>query len=795
MREENMSPNQWADFWYYHTGVNVIPATNTHNNPDLCKKPFWTDSGSKQYWISWKKDGYQNEPIPEELFKEWKANNAFDKGIAIICGQVFRGEHKRLWLNAVDCDNKAGTEAMCPQGVEETAKKTLVEQHTNPDKCHILFLTREPLKNRTINPNSDKQIEVKSMGKNLLYCSGGYHKDGSLIDIVGTWEIQIVNDHQALEKRLDEELGTIIKPKTTSAKVTDKELSKLNEGDNRQGVILNRLGIYFAAVPQDAITEEDCINKSISLNSKLGTPYDEARVVTIGKDFYKYRMNDEESEPPKKKKSKRDQEVKVTIERLDEEPQKLNAITLDKSNNTFILVYLPTKRIDEESGEITYPYYGHFVTNGIDGKRCIRITDKSLRQHYAVAKLFTEFEPLASRWKNRDINAYLTSDTKVNVKELFENLLKFERKYFEYRYDSDYHYQVCWIIHTYFYPLFDYTPYNDLVGSKGTGKSKAIRFLETLCYNGFISGNASASTIFRTVQGTGATLLLDEAEDLKGGKDDQLDKENMLRNGNYKHGIVTRAGNKNVNFLPESFSVYSPKALGHINSVDEVLADRCLPTETTPSTNLNILKAHPDRDLEIIYKEREKMYRLWLDYAVEVKDLIPKAQSVIEDTGIWGREMDLWLPLVTIALFLQEHGVEKVLDKIIAKIKIVSQSKESANIEDNLEFKILEILDKYSLPSKYSRDVYDHINEKLKDLYNLSEPLQDKEIRTALNRLNFQQGRRVSAGVPWINITSENIQDQKVRKGLVKPTQNTLGDIDFSHKKDDNVANVGGVAQ
>jgi hypothetical protein len=278
MMAEMMSPNQWADFWYYLKGVNVIPAHN------LTKMP-------KVMWKEW-----QTTPIPEELFKEWQVKGMFEEGIAIVCGQVFRGKHKGLWLNGIDCDNKAGTESMCPQGVEVTARHTLVEQHANPDKCHILFYTREPLKNRAINPNSEKQIEVKSMGKHLLYCSGCKHKDGSLIDIVGTEQIQLVKNHQELENRLDEELGTVIKLKSTSAKVTDEELSKLNEGDNRQDTIFRKLGQYFAAVPQDEIIEEDCIHKSKSLNSKCGTPYPESRAVEIGEAFYKYRMNDDETE-------------------------------------------------------------------------------------------------------------------------------------------------------------------------------------------------------------------------------------------------------------------------------------------------------------------------------------------------------------------------------------------------------------------------------------------------------------------------------------------------------------------
>ena len=105
MTIENMSANQWADFWYYLKGVNVIPSHN------LTKKPK----------IAWKK--YQNEPVPEELFKEWKEKGMFEEGIAIICGKVFRSDNQGLYLNAIDCDNKAGTDAMCPQGIKEIAKK------------------------------------------------------------------------------------------------------------------------------------------------------------------------------------------------------------------------------------------------------------------------------------------------------------------------------------------------------------------------------------------------------------------------------------------------------------------------------------------------------------------------------------------------------------------------------------------------------------------------------------------------------------------------------------------------
>ena len=64
------SINDWADFWRYEIGVNVIPADTRNKTPT----------------VNWKQ--YQNVPITEEQYNEWKHDNAFDKGIAIIVGKV-----------------------------------------------------------------------------------------------------------------------------------------------------------------------------------------------------------------------------------------------------------------------------------------------------------------------------------------------------------------------------------------------------------------------------------------------------------------------------------------------------------------------------------------------------------------------------------------------------------------------------------------------------------------------------------------------------------------------------------
>jgi hypothetical protein len=502
------------------------------------------------------------------------------------------------------------------------------------------------------------------------------------------------------------------------------------------------------------------------------------------------RMSDE---PDKKKNSNKDEKVSVTFERIYKEPQTLRAITLDEQNNAFILVYVPVKKVDDK-GEISYSSLAYFVTNEVDGKRCFRVHDKSKlsQEDYVVGNLFEEFNQLKGKLRNQEIDDYLGSNTKVNPKDLFNDMMKLERKYFEKQFDYDYYFEVVWILHTYFYTLFQYTPYIDLLGDKGIGKSKNITFLKELSYNGISSGEASVSVIFRTVEGTGCTLFLDESEDMQ-KKDEQTDKQNLLRNGFHIDGTVARADTNSKTFMPVTFSVYSPKGLGHINSFDEVLTDRTIPQNIIASDKPDIVKAHPNNDPNDLYSCREREFRLFLDYAVEVKGLIPEAESLMESHGVHGRDMDLWKPAITIALFLDKHGVEKVLDKNIAKMDIVTHDKKNNNLEDNTSFRILEIIDNNidEVP-KYSKLLYKFIQETYEQ--EGYDQLTPKDIRTSLTRLGFHQGTRDAVGVPWINITPERIHDIKVRRGLVKPTQTTLGDTDSSNKKDDSVDNVGNVA-
>ena len=467
----------------------------------------------------------------------------------------------------------------------------------------------------------------------------------------------------------------------------------------------------------------------------------------------------------------------ITTYRLtDEEEKILRPITVN-DDERLILVYLNTDVEIAEHKTETLPL-AYFIINGKHGKALVSSENAELLKKYS-SNVFKTFKPLVSRLKNADIQAYLASDTKVNPKDLFDNLLSLERQYFENPYDYDYFYEVCWKVHTYFYPLFTLTPYNDYTGMKNCGKSKRLKLNKFICYNSWSSDDSSVSSLFRTIGGTGATMLLDEVEKLGSTKADNGDLQTILRGGNQNGHVVTKSEEVRGKWTPVAYEVHSPKAFGHINPIDNVLQDRCITTKLARTTNKAIANSEPEEEENSkIYQCRLGCYQLFLDHADEVKSLIPEAKRLF--TEVSGRELNLWLPLVTIALFFEKHGKVGLVDKLMAKLSVNSEEKKTKDAEQNDEVKILTVLleaNPDSIP-KRSRQLYAFINRGMNELYNL-EPVNDVSLCNYLENLGFTP-RRDNKGTHWINLNAVKINEAKERCGMIKESQATLSESDSS---------------
>lgn len=127
---------------------------------------------------------------------------------------------------------------------------------------------------------------------------------------------------------------------------------------------------------------------------------------------------------------------------------------------------------------------------------------------------------------------------------------------------------------------FNELPYLRLRGEYGTGKTRGLIVLGSLCYRGFFaSGASTVSPIFHTLDAFGGTLMLDEADFRFSDSKSELVK--ILNNGNVRGLPVLRTiVNRNREFDPYAFKVFGPKIIAMRGSFeDKALESRFLTEE------------------------------------------------------------------------------------------------------------------------------------------------------------------------------------------------------------------------
>ncbi|HEX9319571.1 MAG TPA: primase alpha helix C-terminal domain-containing protein, partial [Nitrososphaeraceae archaeon] len=235
-----ISINEWADFWRYRIGVNVIPA-NTRE---------------KVTWIKWAE--YQNKPIPEWQHERWKQENVFSDGMAIIVGKVWHNQSKKnLYLIFVDLDNQKAIEEFCTRNgknipLQNFAEHMIIEKHKDqPNRAHAYFYANHPFRKKSsdrvgnlsskIDNNEIPAIEVKGSGEHgIAFCAPSPTKNGCR-EIIGTHDPEVfddVDDHiDTILRKYDIQYLDSVKDKIPIEDLFNED-TKIYEGHNRHEALL-----------------------------------------------------------------------------------------------------------------------------------------------------------------------------------------------------------------------------------------------------------------------------------------------------------------------------------------------------------------------------------------------------------------------------------------------------------------------------------------------------------------------------------------------------------------------------
>ena len=137
-------------WWFYTVGTNVVAADTRKKN-----------SGQNPLGEKWEE--FQRRSQTEEEFESTLNTGKYDKGIGVVGGRLWRGEHKDNYLTCIGADNQEAVDELCRDQndtarMSNLADKTLVKGHDDDlSRIKVFYITSTPLNGKAISGN---QVQV-----------------------------------------------------------------------------------------------------------------------------------------------------------------------------------------------------------------------------------------------------------------------------------------------------------------------------------------------------------------------------------------------------------------------------------------------------------------------------------------------------------------------------------------------------------------------------------------------------------------------------------------------------------
>lgn len=239
-----------------------------------------------------------------------------------------------------------------------------------------------------------------------------------------------------------------------------------------------------------------------------------------------------------------------------------------------------------------------------------------------------------------------------------------------------------YILLTWVYDAFNELPYLRLRGDFGSGKTRALVVIGSLCYKAFFaSGASTVSPIFHTLDMFRGTLIFDEADFRFSDEKSELIK--IFNNGNTKGFPVLRtAVSAKREFDPRAFAVFGPKIVAMRRSFeDQALESRFL----TEEMGQRCLRSDIPINLPDTQKDEARSLRnRLLMYRFENLDRIRVDEGLV-DLALSPRLNQILIPLLSII------DDERLREEVRESVRAFDQEL-SAERSASAEAGVLEIL-------------------------------------------------------------------------------------------------------
>jgi hypothetical protein len=250
-----------------------------------------------------------------------------------------------------------------------------------------------------------------------------------------------------------------------------------------------------------------------------------------------------------------------------------------------------------------------------------------------------------------------------------------------------------YVLLTWVYDAFNELPYLRLRGDFGSGKTRAIIVIGSICYKTFFaSGASTVSPIFHTLDTFRGTLIFDEADFRF--SDERAELVKIFNNGNAKGFPVLRtAVTVKREFDPRAFNVFGPKIVAMRRSFEDPALESRFLTEEMGQRSLrdDIPINLPDEQKEEARSLRNRL----LMYRFQCLDLIRIDDSLV-DPALSPRLNQILVPLLSI---IDDESLQEAVRDSVKSFDQDLYAERSASAEAGVLEMLAELMEQSQRPS------------------------------------------------------------------------------------------------
>ncbi len=260
-----------------------------------------------------------------------------------------------------------------------------------------------------------------------------------------------------------------------------------------------------------------------------------------------------------------------------------------------------------------------------DGSVYVPFADDVTRDHLLLAGGYAEYN--TDRELLAEVESFLRSQVDISERDL-----KLVSTY---------------VLLTYLVDRMKTIPYLRAVGDTGSGKTRLISAVGSLCRMPCFTVSITAASLFRVIDKYAPTMVIDEANFEK-GSDDATALMQISLSG-YKNGnsVLRTEKNRHGELTPKSYKTFGAKIYAGIKISDSPAFENCchkIVMQETKRSDIELIVSDEDELRAETLRNRLTLWRL-RNFDMDVKAKIKSAQQELKKKPISKRLVEISLPL------------------------------------------------------------------------------------------------------------------------------------------------------